>query len=222
MERIQVPQSQNPKRHSVSGQIQNIGNTEEQNWLHLGLTSPLEQIEQEIQEEQHFDNDADQEPQPHMDMQNQIFNEEAQTGIQMISSNPNKTQPIPKQIIREIGQEAKKSKNAAKKSKNQQLTQNQNIKFLSSGFLGDLMQNGKVNKDQDNQTAEPIKSRRSSQGRQQKVKQAGVNSKRSGSHNARNANEKLSQELIASLQSIKQDEVRQNYYNNPVSDEFKT
>lgn len=85
----------------------------------------------------------------------------------MISSNnQNKTQPIPKQIIREIGQEAKKTKSGVKKNKNLQMTQNQNIKFLSSGFLGDLLQNGKANKDQDNQgveqAVEPIRSRRSS------------------------------------------------------------
>lgn len=82
------------------------------------------------------------------------------------------------------------------------------------------MQNGKAAKDPENPAAEAIRSRRSSQGRSQKMKQQpDGNSKRS--HNARNANEKVSQELIASLQSIKQDEVHQNYYHNPFGDEAK-
>lgn len=32
----------------------------------------------------------------------------------------------------------------------------------------------------------------------------------------------MSQELIASLQSIKQDEIKQNYYNHPADDDVKT
>jgi hypothetical protein len=129
------------------------------------------------------------------------------------NSAQNKTQPIPKQIIREIGQEQRKNllKNALKNPKAPLHLQKLKMKNLSSGYQGQELAAQTV--PEENEGSEPVRSRDTSRGHLQKMQMRQLSNFQSRQSQKSRPGDKGSQVSQGSVKSMKQGEQRQSYYN---------